>query len=442
MEPKKAKIIVASTLFDADDHSHRRYNPLLDEWVLVAPHRMKRPWKGQVEPPFDFSAIPKHDPQNGLCPGVTRSSGEKTPEYTSTYVFENDFPSLADDLPQPSKDQANLNELMKLSGISGECRVMCFHPHTNMTLPLMDEKSIGEVIDTWSEQLKDLGKRFLWVQIFENKGAAMGCSNPHPHCQIWASNHLPNIAYKKDKTQKEYFVKHGKQMLLDYASMEIKEDKRVVLQNDDWIVVVPWWALWPFETMILPKKRHILRLTDLTTMERDSLATIMKKLLIRYDNLFETSFPYSMGWHGAPTGTTQDDDVQHWQLHAIYYPPLLRSASVKKFMVGYEMHAEGQRDLTAEQATKRLKDLSEDHYFVKKQTTSKVGKNEEGDENDAEEGEDENDDYYDDVDEEEEEEGDDDEDADEGDYDEEEEGEEEEEDEGDYDDEEEEENTM
>eukprot|EP00045_Choanoeca_perplexa_P003603 m.32160 g.32160 ORF g.32160 m.32160 type:complete len:257 (-) comp12133_c0_seq1:8-778(-) len=251
---------------------------------------------------------------------------------------------------------------MQLSGVSGQCRVMCFHPHSNVTLPLMTVPEIRKVMDTWADQMVELGSKFKWVQIFENKGQAMGCSNPHPHCQIWATNHLPNTAYRKDQTQRQWLAKHGTPMLMDYLKLELDAKERIVVENEHFVAVVPWWALWPYETMVLPK-RHVLRLQDLTSDERDACADITKRLLTKYDNLFQTSFPYSMGWHGAPTGTTKDEDCQHWQLHAIYYPPLLRSASVKKFMVGYEMHAEAQRDLTAEQAARKLQALSEQHYY-------------------------------------------------------------------------------
>jgi len=226
----------------------------------------------------------------------------------------------------------------------------------------MTETEIRSVIDEWSAQILELGKTFKWVQLFENKGQAMGCSNPHPHCQVWATSFLPNTAARKDAAQKEYLAKHGKNLLVDYVALELKEKSRIVCENEHWIAVVPFWALWPYETMVLPK-RHVLRFPDLTDAERDALANITKRLLCRYDNLFGTSFPYSMGWHGAPTGP-EEVDCSHWQLHAIYYPPLLRSASVKKFMVGYEMHAEAQRDLTAEQAAEKLRACSEEHYHA------------------------------------------------------------------------------
>eukprot|EP00054_Salpingoeca_dolichothecata_P008023 m.45862 g.45862 ORF g.45862 m.45862 type:complete len:331 (-) comp17460_c0_seq2:64-1056(-) len=329
---------------------------------------MKRPWNGQVEAKFDFNSIPRHDPKNPLCPGATRSNGEKNPDYESTYVFNNDFPSLTPTNPQPKGEPKH--RLLKMQGAAGACKVMCFHPWSNVTLPLMSTKEIRTVVDEWAKQTEELGKQFRWVQVFENKGSAMGCSNPHPHCQIWSSAYLPNTAEKKDKSQLAYLKEHGVPLLVDYVQLEVKEKERIVVENEHWIAVVPYWAVWPYETMLLPR-RHVLRLPDLTNDERDALSDIMKRMLTKYDNLFQTSFPYSMGWHGAPTGDRQEADNQHWQLHGIYYPPLLRSATVKKFMVGYEMHAESQRDLTAEQAADKLRVLSETHYTEEQSSSEK-----------------------------------------------------------------------
>ena len=257
---------------------------------------------------------------------------------------------------------------------------MCFSPRHDLTLPEMELPEIRGVIDTWADQVTELGQTYRWVQVFENKGAVMGCSNPHPHGQIWAIDTLPNEPFKEDVNQRAYWEENGRSLLVDYAQLELKEQTRVVVENEQWTAVVPYWAIWPFEILLMPR-RHVLRLPDLEDVERDSLADIMKQLLTKYDNLFETSFPYSMGWHGAPFETSevltinQDrassskprrfDDQQHWQLHAHFYPPLLRSATVKKFMVGYEMLAEAQRDLTAEQAAARLRELSDVHYKLR-----------------------------------------------------------------------------
>lgn len=339
--------------FNPTEHPHRRYNPLTGEYVLVSPHRTKRPWQGKQEtsPP---DTRPEYDPECYLCPGNVRANGEHNPDYEHTFVFTNDFSALLPETPISDDD----DPLMRSSAVQGICRVICFTPRHDLTLPEMSLPAIRSVVDLWVDQTGELGQKYQWVQVFENKGAIMGNSNPHPHGQIWAGNWLPNEAQKENKQQHTYYAQYTSPLLIDYANIEIQKQERVVVENDQWLVVVPYWAVWPFETLLLPK-RHILRLNDLIDEERDSLAKILKRLLTKYDNLFEVSFPYSMGWHGAPFG---EGPFTHWQLHAHFYPPLLRSATVKKFMVGYEMMAEAQRDITAEQAAARLRDLAETHY--------------------------------------------------------------------------------
>ena len=341
--------------FDMTEHPHRRHNPLTGEWILVSPHRTKRPWQGQQEKAAREQR-PAYDPGCYLCPGNSRAGGHQNPAYESTFVFSNDFAALLSDSPKFAPEGS---PLLRLEPERGACRVICFSPRHDLTLPVMEPQAIREVVDLWADQITELGQTHRWVQIFENKGAVMGCSNPHPHGQIWAGSALPNEPAKEDLNQRRYLEKHGSVLLRDYAVLEHEQQTRVVVENAEWLAVVPYWAIWPFEMLLLPR-RHVLRLPDLTDNERTALADIMKRMLTRYDNLFDVSFPYSMGWHGAPTGDSGNSD--HWHLHAHYYPPLLRSATVKKFMVGYEMLAEAQRDITAEQAAERLRGLSDIHY--------------------------------------------------------------------------------
>ncbi|CRY76557.1 galactose-1-phosphate uridylyltransferase [Yersinia intermedia] len=342
------------TDFNPVDHPHRRYNPLSDQWVLVSPHRAKRPWQGQQEAPATEN-LPAHDTDCFLCPGNTRVTGDVNPDYPSTYVFTNDFAALMPDTPDaPHSD----DPLMRSQSARGTSRVICFSPDHSKTLPQLSLPALEEVIQTWQQQSAELGQTYPWVQVFENKGAAMGCSNPHPHGQIWANSFLPNEAAREDSLQQHYFQQNQSVMLVDYAERERRDGSRTVVETEHWLAVVPYWAAWPFEILLLPKA-HVLRLEDLSVEQRSCLAIALKKLTSRYDNLFSCSFPYSMGWHGAPYNA---GDNTHWQLHAHFYPPLLRSASVRKFMVGYEMLAETQRDLTAEQAAEHLRAVSDVHY--------------------------------------------------------------------------------
>ncbi len=343
--------------FQPNEHPHRRYNALIDEWILVSPHRTKRPWQGKQETAA-HEQRPQYDPTCYLCPGNTRAGGHDNPTYENTFVFTNDFSALLADTPAKNDAPGSPHPLMRAEPQQGTCRVLCFSPRHDLTLPEMQVENIRKVVDLWADQTRKLGETYQWVQVFENKGSIMGCSNPHPHGQIWAGSTLPNEPKKEEASQKVYFEEASNVLLLDYLELEAQKQERIVVENQHWMAVVPYWAIWPFEILLMPR-RHVLRLPDLTNDERNSLADIMKCFLTKYDNLFEVSFPYSMGWHGAPFS---DGDYSHWQLHAHYYPPLLRSATVKKFMVGYEMLAEAQRDITAEQAAERLRNLSDIHY--------------------------------------------------------------------------------
>lgn len=343
--------------FDLTRHPHRRYNPLLDEWILVSPHRTNRPWQGGVEslPP---DRRPRYDPDCYLCPGNTRANGERNPEYESTFVFINDFAAVLPDVPPA---QSGDESLFRARSVRGEARVLCFSPRHDLTLAEMSPAEIRLVVDLWAGQTSELGARFSWVQIFENRGDMMGASNPHPHGQIWATDRMGAIAAREDQQQRAYLERNGTNLLCDYVYQEGQIGERCVLENASWLVVVPYWAVWPFETLLLPKS-PVRRLPDLDDVRRHDLAAILKGLLVKYDNLFEVSFPYSMGWHGAPYDGA---DNAHWQLHAHFFPPLLRSATVKKFMVGYEMLAEAQRDITPEEAASRLRQASEVHFKLR-----------------------------------------------------------------------------
>lgn len=327
---------------------HRRYNPLTGGWVQVSPQRMGRPWQGEVSEPDP--PPPSYDSACYLCPGNQRVGGEANPAYEGVYVFDNDFPALAEDPPA----EANHDPLFRAEASSGVCRVICFSPDHGKSLPLLTPEQLRSVIDCWADQSAELGARFANVQVFENKGAMMGCSNPHPHGQVWATAHWPQEVAQEDHHQRQYREWYEGTLLLDVAEREAAAGERVVEINDDWLAIVPFWAAWPFETLLLPRFA-VQRLPQLTGDQRTSLAAILKALTTRYDNLFQTSFPYSMGWHQAPF---RMPDIDHWQLHAHFYPPLLRSALVRKFMVGYEMLGEPQRDLTPERAAEMLRSVS------------------------------------------------------------------------------------
>lgn len=339
------------------ENPHRRYNPLSGEWVLVSPQRGKRPWQGQVDTP-DIVPMHSHDPGCYLCPGNSRISGDVNPDYSDIYVFKNDFAALTSDAPEATAQTIEADPLFLTQQVTGECRVICFSPDHSKTLPELEAGQIRKVVDCWADQSAELGRIYQWVQIFENKGAMMGCSSPHPHGQIWAQSALPSLPAAEDRNQREWMAAHGTPMLLQTAMHESANGTRTVVATEHWIAIVPFWASWPFETLLLPRFA-VLRMTDLTDVQRDDLALALQRLTCAYDNLFQCSFPYSMGWHGAPFG--QEDD-SHWQLHAHFYPPLLRSAEIRKFMVGYEMMAEPQRDLTPEQAAALLRDAAGPHY--------------------------------------------------------------------------------
>ncbi len=343
--------------------SHRRYNPLTRDWILVSPNRMERPWQGQTEKSVDSSSSSlRYDPSCYLCPRNARAGGLRNPEYSTTFVFDNDFAALQPDLANLKVDDGSKNLLMAAAE-SGICRVVCFSPRHDLTLAQMTAGEIGAVIEVWAEQYRTLGDltHINHVQIFENRGAMMGCSNPHPHGQIWATQSIPNEPRKEQESLEDYRKEHRSCLLCDYLALELASGERIVCQNEYFVAVVPFWATWPFETLVL-SKRHVGDIEALDTEERAGLADMLKRVTTRYDNLFQTFFPYSMGFHQRPT-----DGKEHgeWHFHAHFLPPLLRSASVKKFMVGFELLASPQRDITPEMAAERLREMTERHYLMR-----------------------------------------------------------------------------
>jgi UDPglucose--hexose-1-phosphate uridylyltransferase len=339
-----------------ESHPHNRYNPLLREWLLVSPERSERPWQGQREK-ATAKATAAYAEDCPLCPGNTRASGIRNPSYAAPFVFDNDFAAC---LPDTADGAVNERGLIVARAERGICRVVCFSPRHDLTLSTLEASEVRRVVDVWAGQYAELGSQSFirYVQIFENRGEMMGCSNPHPHGQIWATSSIPNEPAKEQAAQRAYADERGACLLCDYLDLERARPERLVAENDSFSALVPYWAVWPFETLIV-SRRHATSLDALTPAERQDLATLLKRLTTRYDNLFEVSFPYSMGFHQRPTDAEAHDE---WHLHAHFYPPLLRSATVKKFMVGFELLGMPQRDISAEAAAARLRELSERHY--------------------------------------------------------------------------------
>lgn len=329
---------------------HRRWNALKQEWVIVSPHRSQRPWQGQVEE-TDHQELPQHDPTCYLCPGNTRAGGQITPNYKGTFVFENDFAALTTGVTKAAVDVDGVG-LLRATTESGVCRVICFGPRHDLTLATMDAPAARDVVDVWACQEAELAARedIRYVQIFENRGTMMGASNPHPHGQIWATEHIPNEPSLELASQECYFAKNKTALLLDYLAIELRVNERLVAQNGSWVALVPFWAVWPFEVLLLPRQ-HVATLRELNEFQRNDLASILKAVTAGYNRLFDTAFPYSMGFHPAPCDGTHDE----WLLHAHFYPPLLRSATVRKFMVGFELLGSPQRDITPEHAAATLR---------------------------------------------------------------------------------------
>lgn len=329
------------------DLPHRRLNLLTGEWLLVSPHRAKRPWQGDHVLPA-VATNPSHDPACHLCPGNRRATGEVNPGYGATFVFDNDFAALLD-ASGPAEDE---HALFRSRPARGEARVICYGPDHGATLARMPIDAISRVIECWCGLSAELGANWAHVQLFENKGAMMGASSPHPHGQVWASDFVPEIPLREDGQQREWLAAHATCLLDMVADAEIAAASRIVEINPHWLAVVPYWAAWPFETLLIARD-PVARLEQLEATARHALAEILSRLLQRYDGLFGCDFPYSMGWHGAPHAL--GEDTAHWRLHAHFLPPLLRSASIRKHMVGFELLGETQRDITPESAAERLR---------------------------------------------------------------------------------------
>jgi UDPglucose--hexose-1-phosphate uridylyltransferase len=346
-------------MFDLKEHSHTRLNILTGDWILVSPHRMKRPWQGKLEDLQDDNR-PSYDANCYLCPGNKRTDGTVNPKYNDPFSFINDFSALLKDSPVGDYNEEGLLSVKSESGI---CKVICFSPQHNLTLPQMTVAAIEKIIILWQKEYNELSANpaIKYIQIFENKGEIMGCSNPHPHGQIWSSSSIPLELVKETSQQKNYFDKHQTSLLSDYLQLELKKNERIVVENEHFVALVPFWAIWPYETMIV-SKRHVQHIMQFNALERLSFATILKQLTTKYDNLFNISFPYSAGMHQSPVNSGSFPEW-HWHMH--FYPPLLRSATVKKYMVGYEMLANPQRDITPESAAEKLRSLSVIHYSEK-----------------------------------------------------------------------------
>lgn len=340
--------------FDLNRDPHRRFNPLTREWVLVSPQRTQRPWQGQVETAAP-AHVPAYDASCYMCPGNTRAGGARNPQYASTFVFENDFPALRPQTPDSVLDERQRG-LIVAQGEPGVCRVICYSPRHDLTLATLDAGAVREVVKLWAEQWSELGAlpAINYVQVFENRGAMMGASNPHPHCQIWANATMPNLPEKEQLAQQDYQQSNGSCLLCDYLELERSNGSRVVMEDEKFVVLVPFWAIWPFETMVL-SRRHLTGMDQLTAAETGALAAVLQRVTQAYDRLFNTPFPYSLGFHQRPTDGAAHDE---WHLHAHFLPPLLRSASVRKFMVGYELLACPQRDITPESAASRLREVA------------------------------------------------------------------------------------